>query len=249
MNENDTRDIVEKETEEQNDKKENGIEIIDFFEFNPGEGYLDFSSANSGSSGGTYSGSVTTSGSQDEIALKIYDILLNKGFSKACACGVIGNAFGESSLRPDIYAQDSGGWDSYGLFMMYGGYSSQSTQRASGLPGIYKIGSQPDYLYRYAGSNWKSVEAQLDFIFDITDNSINPFNFTQLRGENNTITLNILSSYGYSVPVSVETFKQINDVKQATVVFCAIYEKPGNPNMKNRLDGAYKYYNLYNSSN
>ena len=186
---------------------DSGVTDFDFSEFNL--------SAFANSSGGGIYGNTTQE--------RIWWAILEAGYSKEAAAGVLGNIEAESGFKVDAieggYTADNGGiglcqWTNY--------------PRASGK-------GRNANLKAYAsskGKEWTDEMAQIEYlIFEITPGG----------SPDGLIKYALATYHGYSP----DDWKNATTPEDAAIAFCWTFERPGVPRMDPRTQAARKYYEQF----
>ncbi len=168
-----------------------------------------------------------------------------EGFTAESIAGMLGNCYAESNLNPwywqNNYADMSNG---YGLFQFtpasdyigpmagvpgYAPNTSVSTTVAGANPsdgGAQLITMRNDYLGKWSTIVWRSYWDANDYpaLWSLSQSIVNTF------GSNGRLTM--------------DQFRNIDNVEAATFAFLACYEGPAVPNMSDRLNYANAIYPL-----
>lgn len=151
-------------------------------------------------------------GTYDE---QVYNYLRAKGFSKAAACGILGNMYQESGVNPTSI-QGNGRGPAAGI-CQWENYNTKS--------GRWKR------LYDRAeeqGVEWTDLKLQLDFMI------------WELSGGDAACKHLMEVNYG-----GLNAFKSTTDVEWATEVFERCFERAGKPMMTNRITKANQYFERF----
>lgn len=190
-----------------------------------------------------YGGYTFSSAEGTENVMAINGMLNQRGYTLEAQGGMIGNIMGESSLNPWRWQSDtvnySGG---YGLFQYtparayinyatavegYAPNLSTSSQTSGADPadgGAQIIVFDENILGKWLGSCWRSY-------WD-----------TSTYADLYQLSRDILNTYGDGNYLSMEQFRNINNLYDATFAFLACFEGPAIPNMTVRYAYAQTAY-------
>lgn len=157
---------------------------------------------------------------------KVWNYLMNDGFTEEAAAAVMGNVGGESSFDP-ANVQSSWGSGAAGAFQW----------ETYGVDGT-RWGNMRDYC-QSQGKEWTDLLAQLQFftqeIAETFEEHTGPSTYGHYGfGEH--------AAYGWPDPMTAEEFKALKDINLATQIFSQVYERPGTPNMDNRIKYANDFF-------
>lgn len=184
-----------------------------------------------------------------ENIYEMHYILDNNGYTTESQAGIVGNVIGESALN--VWR-----WQSDRVSLKYGGYglfqytastnaatdryievcsslpyyapnlsTSQVTPGALATDAICQMNVfMTDYLHKWYPSIWRSYW---------------PANAT-LRAKVNAI----LTRWGNGSTLTMEQFKQITVIEDATIAFLGAFEGPAYPDYQNRVNNANLAYNI-----
>lgn len=188
---------------------------------------------------------------------ELYGRLLGHGYSEESASGKVGNALAESSCNPKttqfIDGPDGPKTKALGEEIMKiltgdniceltgGAYASDGRGKGFGY-------FQLDYVAPYIGCYGK--KAGKDITAPATQVEYTQWydeNIEQLWAGTCTQRLGKFGAGQYSAPGSLDGFKKIKDVKEATLVFMACFENPGVPAQEKRVALAQDWYDNYRS--
>lgn len=177
--------------------------------------------------------------------LEIATILQNYNFTKETQAAVVGNAYGESGLNPWRWEGDE--VDEYGGYGLY--QYTPSTSYINGATAIQGYSPNLSTSQQTSGATPEDGKAQT-IVF--AENTIGKWIPDCWRGdwdkneypELYTLHQTILSTYGDGTYLSLNNFKNITDLYQATFAFLACYERPLYPNMTARYSYAQIGYTI-----
>lgn len=167
------------------------------------------------------------------------------GYTLESQAGIIGNAYGESGLNPWRWQGDT--------VNLNGGYGLFQYTPASGY--FSDASSLPNYAPNMSTTTITAGASASDGVAQMTlFNNNNPVRWlpscwrtywdkTQYA-ELYELRSQIISNYGSNDSLSLEQFKQIDDVYSATFAFLACFEGPAVPGLANRYDFAQEVYPL-----
>lgn len=159
-----------------------------------------------------FSGSDLTGNSVEE---QVYNYLISAGFSKASACGILGNMYQESGVNPA--AVQGGGKGPAAGICQWENYNTKS--------GRWK---HLDERAASSGQDWKNLKVQLDFLM------------YELQGGDPTTKILMDKNYG-----GLGKFQEAENVAWATEAFEKCFERAGKPNMQKRIAKAWEYYERF----
>lgn len=158
----------------------------------------------------------TTGGEFDssgDYAKDTWNYLVSKGYSKQATAGILGNMYQESGVDP-TRIQDNGKGPAAGI-CQWENYNTKSKRWKS----------MSDYASS-KGKPWTDLQSQLDWL-DL-----------EMQGKDPTTLQHLKRKVG-----GYDAFKNMTDVRQATLVFEESFERAGKPNMNRRYTAAEGYYN------
>ena len=162
-----------------------------------------------------------------EVASYFYSVLKANGFSDASAAGVLGNIQQESSMNAAAVQSNGPG---RGLFQYEKGSKRYSN------------------LQKYCeekGLNDTDYKAQIQYFVEKELTSEDTWIKCLNNCHSTPATVNWCDNYisGFTHPgMTIENFKALSSVEQATVIFQNHFERPGKPAYENRLKYAKGYY-------
>lgn len=142
-----------------------------------------------------------------------WNYLTSKGYSKQATAGILGNMYQESGVDP-TRIQGNGKGPAAGI-CQWENYNKKSARWKN----------MSDYAAS-KGKPWTDLQSQLDWL-DL-----------EMQGKDPTTLQHLKRKVG-----GYEAFKNMNDVRQATLVFEESFERAGKPNMSRRYTAAEGYYN------
>lgn len=159
-----------------------------------------------------------------EVARQVWGYFTGKGYSPEVTAGIMGNMYAESGLDPTKLQNPSK--NAAGI-VQWENYKNQSKR--------WKVLS--DYAAS-RGKDWTDLASQLNLVnAEITGDGSVP-------GADTTYTPGLFKKrYG-----SIDAFKQVTNILDATDAFCRLFERPKHPNISTREQYANQYYKLYNGS-
>ena len=167
---------------------------------------------------GTLSGTTTT--------MQVWNYFRSAGFSEEATAGIMGNLYQESGVDPTCI-QGNGAGPAAGI-AQWENYNTQS--------GRWK--EMADYC-ESQGKPWTDLKCQLDYILIEM-----PGVFRVYTGHgtytypNGTVTW-------WPESVSMEEYKQLDDIDTAVEIFERTFERASIPNMARRISQAHAYYDMY----
>lgn len=152
---------------------------------------------------------------------KIWWAVINAGYSKIAAAGVLGNIEAESGFNSTLveygYTEDNGG---IGL-CQWTNYPRSSGQGRNAQLKAYAASK---------GTQWQDENTQIEFLIA----ELTP-------GGNEFANYQLMSYHGYTP----DDWKNSTTPEEAAETFCWIFERPGIPRMDVRTEAAVKYYNQF----
>jgi hypothetical protein len=142
-----------------------------------------------------------------------WNYLTSKGYSKQSTAGILGNMYQESGVDP-TRIQGNGKGPAAGI-CQWENYNKKSARWKN----------MSDYAAS-KGKPWTDLQSQLDWL-DL-----------EMQGKDPTTLQHLKRKVG-----GYEAFKNMNNVRQATLVFEESFERAGKPNMSRRYTAAEGYYN------
>lgn len=161
-----------------------------------------------------------------ETSEQIWNYFRSVGFSEESTAAIMGNIMQESGMDPTA-VQNGGAGPAAGL-VQWENYTA-GTGRWKGMS---------DYA-ESQGKSWTDLKCQLDYILIEM-----PTVFQTYTGhgtytyENGTVTW-------WPVSVSVDEFKAMTDISEATEIFERTFTRASIPRMENRISYAQSYYDMY----
>lgn len=155
----------------------------------------------------------------DSVSMQVWNYLIQQGFSKECAAGLLGNAQQESAMNPacdETYAK--------GLWQF-----EKSVGEASQL----------DKFAAERGTDWTDLKTQIDFLLTNL-----PSHFNQYTGRQ-PYYYSTGEWCWWPEKMTLEEYKQLDDVALATEIFERVFERASKPMINKRITYANEYYNKY----
>lgn len=184
-----------------------------------------------------------------ENIYEMHYMLQNNGYTTECQAGIVGNVMAESALNVWRWQNDTVNqlYGGYGLFQ-YTASSSAATDRY-----ISVCSSLPYYAPNLSTSQVTPGALVTDAICQMNvfmTNYLGKWHSTIWRSywpENPTLRAKvnaILSTWGNGSTLSMEQFKRINVIEDATIAFLGAFEGPAVPNYSARVDNANIAYQI-----
>lgn len=167
---------------------------------------------------GTLSGTTTT--------MQVWNYFRSAGFSEEATAGIMGNLYQESGVDPTCI-QGNGAGPAAGI-AQWENYNTQS--------GRWR--EMADYC-ESQGKPWTDLKCQLDYILIEM-----PGVFRVYTGHgtytypNGTVTW-------WPDSITMEEYKQLDDIDTAVEIFECTFERASIPNMARRISQAHAYYDMY----
>lgn len=170
------------------------------------------------------SGKVLDANNPEDVQNYVWNFFRANGFSEAATAGIMGNINHESGFKP-ANIQGNGKGPAAGLFQ-WENYNSKSKRWAN--------------LNQYSqskGKEWTDTQSQLEF-------ALNEMTTSNLEG---WAWKHYSKKSGVS---SLDQFKQMTDISNATTAFMRTFERPNESkaNLPGRQTAAINYYNKYTGS-
>lgn len=162
----------------------------------------------------------------------IYTYLNIKEFTKKAICGILGNMESESTINPAVWQKMNNTNLGYGLVQWSSGQAQTFLDWAK-KEGIISR-AEPELINALAYSDpSKLMKAELDFLI-VSMNT--PGNWYEPDDNQ--------SKYGTTATLTAKQYQAATkeDVGTLARIFCGHYERPGNPNMTERVNNAEKWY-------
>lgn len=170
---------------------------------------------------GTLSGTTTT--------MQVWNYFRSAGFSEEATAGIMGNLYQESGVDP-TRIQGNGAGPAAGI-AQWENYNTQS--------GRWK--EMADYC-ESQGKPWTDLECQLDYILIEM-----PGIFSVYTG-NGTYTYPNGTVTWWPDRVTMDQYKQLDDIDTAVEIFERTFERASIPNMARRISQAHAYYDMYHGA-
>lgn len=167
---------------------------------------------------GTLSGTTTT--------MQVWNYFRSAGFSEEATAGIMGNLYQESGVDPTAI-QGNGAGPAAGI-AQWENYNTQS--------GRWK--EMADYC-ESQGKPWTDLKCQLDYILIEM-----PGIFSVYTG-NGTYTYPNGTVTWWPDRVTMDQYKQLDDIDTAVEIFERTFERASIPNMARRISQAHAYYDMY----
>lgn len=176
---------------------------------------------------------------------EIASVLQKYNFTKEVQASVIGNAYGESGLNPWRWQGDE--VDEYGGYGLY--QYTPSTSYINGVTAIQGYSPNLSTSQQTSGATANDGQAQTIVFAEDTIGKWYPYCWRDYWDENEypelySLHLTILNTYGDGTYLSLNEFKTISNLYQATFAFLACYEGPLYPNMTDRYAYAQTAYSV-----
>ena len=182
----------------------------------------DFSSYWNGNTGSTDSSTsstpMATNVNPSDVSKSTWDYFTSNGYSKQAVAGILGNLQQESGMNPSAIqpSQHAAG------IAQWESYKNRS--------GRWK--AMADYAAS-KGKSWTDLGSQLEFI-DKELRGLGPF-------WRNATGMSRAGTY----PTDYNSWKNSNNIDEATRQFEGAFERAGKPMMQNRIAAANKFYSIY----
>lgn len=166
---------------------------------------------------------------------RIYDYLHSRGYADSCIIGILGNVYGESSLNPWLWENNTVAYGyGYGLFQFT---PASEYINASGIP---DHAPNLSVSQQTAGADPDDALGQLYCLVNDTFGKWMPYCWRSYWSASDYPTLydirtSILNTWGNGSTLTMSQFKAITTVSDAVFAFLACYEGPAVPNYSTRL--------------
>lgn len=175
------------------------------------------------------------------IEEQLWFALLDAGYSKIAAAGLLGNLYAESGIRSDnlqnTYEKSLGmSDDQYTEVVNNGTYTNFINDSAGYGLAQWTSAGRKQGLYLFAQSKGTGINdssMQIEYLLG---------EISQSGGANGYATFQMSKDrkgYSYS------SWKDATTIEEATLAFCYVFERPGSPNESNRITYAQMYYDRY----
>lgn len=188
---------------------------------------VNYQSANSGLSGYIHinyrnvdTGVVKNMNGNDN-AEKLWNYMIQCGFTKEATAGILGNADGETGFNPK-YDVSVGASRGYGIFCM-------TDQRAAAMR---------QYASKKYGDQY-SLQGQLEYFVTVDA----PEQFKKYTGKTHRYSNGVLTWWPQKM--SFKDYSRQKDISKSTEIFMRVYERPGIPHLDRRIASAKKYFKKF----
>lgn len=166
-----------------------------------------------------------------DVARQVWAYFTGAGYSPAATAGIMGNMYAESAMNPTAI-QGNGKGPAAGI-CQWENYNTKSGRWA-----------QLDAYAKSKGKDWTDLDCQLNFV----NSELNTKDISnRMAGKTSP---NEITKTGLSISnaMTFDEWKKCTDVKVATCLFEAAFERAGKVAMQKRITAATAYYNLYSGS-